>query len=73
MSAAWSQGKVTRLQVLSERGGPCTLYAPWPEGITVQQATGQAVEVSTDPYGRMAFPTIAGEKYSLQPTASSRG
>lgn len=73
VSAAWSQGRVTRLQVLSERGVPCAIYAPWPEGITVQQATGQAVEVSTDPHGRMAFPTNAGEKYSLQPPAAPRG
>jgi len=73
VSAAWSQGKVTRLQVFSERGGPCTLYAPWPAGISVQPSSGPAVECSADPYGRIVFPTVAAETYTVRPVVPSHG
>jgi hypothetical protein len=66
VSAAWSQGKVTRLQIISERGGPCVLYNPWTEGLAVCDAAGQSVALGADAYGRPAFPTVAGTTYVLR-------
>jgi hypothetical protein len=70
VSAAWSQGTVTRLQIHSERGGPCTLYAPWQGGLTVRDAAGQLVATARDAYGRAVFPTTAGETYTLAAPAA---
>lgn len=69
VTAAWSKGKVTQLEILSERGSPCAVYAPWPDGFQVHDNTGQVVAVTRDPFGRPVFPTTAGRRYILQPSA----
>jgi hypothetical protein len=65
VSAAWSKGQVTSLEIHSERGERCTIYAPWTGGIKIADSKGQAVKVSADPYGRAVFETRPGETYRL--------
>jgi hypothetical protein len=66
VTAAWSNGQVNSLEILSERGADCRLYAPWPAGIEVADANGQAVPVTNDPYGRPGFATQAGMRYVVR-------
>ena len=67
VTAAWSQGRVTSLQILSEKGAPCRLYSPWPGGFKVADQTGQAVPVTEDQFGRPEFATKAGMRYMIVP------
>jgi hypothetical protein len=69
VTAAWANGSVAQLEILSERGGPCTLYSPWADGFLVHDAQGQAVAVTKDPFGRPMFATRAGGRYTLRPAA----
>jgi len=66
VTAAWSKGEVTELEVLSERGGSCSLYVPWPTGMKVIDQTGLETAVSPQSDGRAAFETRAGVSYKLQ-------
>ncbi len=68
VSASWSNGRVGKAEILSEKGGPCRVYSPWPGGLRVLDARGREVEVRRDPYGRPEFQTVAGEKYILTET-----
>ena len=67
VNAAWSKGKVTELEVLSGKGGLCSLYVPWPTGMKVTSQAGQEIAISPLSDGRAVFPTDAGMKYSLRP------
>ena len=65
VSAAWNDGRVKSLDILSERGARCHVYSPWPEGIKVLDELGQTVESASDDYGRTEFGTRAGSRYRL--------
>ena len=67
VSAAWAKGQVTTLTIHSEKGAPCSLYAPWPTGIAVTDSRGNAVEVGADAYGRPTFATRPGSAYTVRP------
>jgi hypothetical protein len=67
VSAAWSEGRVQSLDILSERGARCYLYPPWPEGMKVLDERGQTVESALDDYGRTGFATRAESRYRLTP------
>jgi hypothetical protein len=68
VSAAWSDGRVTSLEIRSEKGAPCRLYSPWPtSGIRVADEAGREVPVDADPYGRPGFATRPGAKYTVRP------
>ncbi len=65
VSAAWSQGRLASLEVFSEKGAACRVYAPWPGGLKVTDQNGQAVAVTADAFGRPEFATQAGRRYSI--------
>jgi hypothetical protein len=65
VSASWSQGRVASLEISSEKGAPCRLYSPWPNGIKVVDANGKPVAVTADAFGRPEFATVAGGRYSV--------
>ncbi len=67
VSAAWSQGQVTSLQVVSQAGTRCRLYSPWPSGVKVIDDAGQNVECAAEDFGRISFTTRSGGKYRLEP------
>ena len=67
VTASWSGGRVTSLEVHSEKGATCCLYSPWPSGIQVVDEAGRPVAVAADPYGRPSFPTRAGGNYTVKP------
>ena len=69
VSAAWRQGRVQSLDILSERGARCHLYPPWPEGFKVLDETGQTVKCAPDEFGRVGFTTQPGGSYRLSPAA----
>lgn len=66
VSAAWSGGKVTSLEITSEKGKPCRILEPWPEGAAVTDATGKAVKVRRES-GFADFDTVAGATYRVTP------
>ena len=65
VSATWSQGRVTRLDVKSEKGAACALYPPWPGTMRIVDQAGQAVPVDKDRFGRLVFSTVAGNTYTI--------
>lgn len=67
VSAAWSQGRVASLEIFSEKGAPCRLYSPWPNGLRVVAQDGQEVSVVADPFGRPEFATRPGVRYAVSP------
>ena len=67
VSAAWSQGQVTSLQVVSQAGTRCRLYPPWPSGVKVIDDAGQNAECIVEDFGRVSFATRPGGKYRLKP------
>jgi len=67
VSAAWSKGEVTSLEILSERGGSCSVYVPWRTGMKVFDQAGQQIPSTPQGDGRAAFQTHAGKTYSLRP------
>jgi hypothetical protein len=66
VSASWAKGRVESFKILSEKGAPCRLYAPWPAGVAVLDGVGQPVECATDEYGRLAFATLPGGTYQVK-------
>jgi hypothetical protein len=72
VTAGWTKGRVRELEILSERGAPCAVYSPWPEGLQVRDHAGQSVPVTKDPFGRPSFATTAGGQYLLEPQLSRR-
>jgi alpha-L-fucosidase 2 len=71
VTAAWSQGAVTALDVRSEKGAPCSLYVPWSGGMTVRDEAGQAVSAADQGSGRASFATRPGATYRLRPASSA--
>lgn len=65
VSASWEAGTVTSLQITSEKGGPCRILAPWPEGVKVRTAAGQDTAAAEWAPGILGFDTKAGETYVL--------
>jgi hypothetical protein len=65
VSAAWTQGRVASLEILSEKGATCRLYSPWPGGFKVADQNGQPLAVTADAFGRPEFVTQAGSRYVL--------
>jgi hypothetical protein len=65
VSASWSRGEVTRLEIRSEKGGRCRLYPPWPEGCKVIDAAGLIFEAEAEPWGRVGFDTRPGGSYRI--------
>jgi hypothetical protein len=65
VSASWSDGSVKLAEILSERGGPCRLFSPWPEGLRVEAANGEPVAVGRSEDGVFSFTTVAGQTYRL--------
>ncbi len=69
VSAACSKGRVTSVDIFSEKGSQCHLYPPWPSGVKVSDELGKPVVCTTEEYGRVAFPTRVGGTYRLEPGA----
>ncbi len=69
VSASWSGGKVASLEIHSEKGVPCRMYVPWPKGMKVNDAAGHDVAVTSEPNGRLRFPTRPGTTYTLRPAS----
>ena len=72
MSASWKSGAVTDLRIVSEKGAPCTLYSPWPNGTRVRDGAGRNVAVGKDAFGRPRFATQAGGTYIVTPSGGRR-
>lgn len=66
VTAAWSHGEVTELEILSEKGALCRLYVPWGPQVQVVDDQGQLLELTPEPCGRVSFPTRAGGKYTFR-------
>jgi len=66
VSAASSGGRVTSLEIVSEKGSRCRLYPPWPSGVKVTDESGKLVDCETEDYGRISFPTQIGATYRLE-------
>ncbi len=66
VSAAWSKGEVTSLEIRSERGGRCRLYPPWAGGIRAVDEGGREVEVTAEPWGRAGFDARSGGAYRIE-------
>jgi hypothetical protein len=45
VTAAWVKGRVDTLRILSEKGGECRLYAPWPSESIIQDGKTNAVTI----------------------------
>lgn len=67
VSASWREGRVTGLEILSEKGGPCRLVTPWPQGIQVETVAGDSVKVTPWAENIPTFDTTAGETYRIVP------
>jgi hypothetical protein len=74
VSASWGKGTVQDVEILSEKGGPCRLYSPWSDGLSVTTSAGNAVEVAKPKDGIYEFATKAGQRYRIQRrSADKRG
>jgi hypothetical protein len=63
VSAAWRDGGVHDVEVVSEKGTLCRIHGDW----SVTDAnTGFLVDTSRDEFGRLCFKTVAGGKYRLE-------
>lgn len=72
VSAAWSQGRVASLEIVSEKGAPCRLYSPWSGGVKVSDQNGRAIAVTVDTFGRPEFATRPAVRYTLAPSVTTR-
>jgi hypothetical protein len=70
VSAGWKDGRVTSLEIVSEKGTPCRLVTPWPGGVKVESASGESVPSTEWAPGISAFETKAGQTYRVLPNAS---
>jgi len=66
VSASWSKGEVTALEIQSEAGETCRVYVPWAGGVRVLDEGGRAIEVTRDAYGRASFETRPAGVYTLK-------
>jgi hypothetical protein len=67
VSALWSHGTVTNLEILSEKGAQCRIYSPWPGGVQVVDGHSRQIKITPGDYGRLTFATEAGTTYRLRP------
>jgi alpha-L-fucosidase 2 len=67
VSAAWSQGQVQSLQVVSQADARCRLYPPWPSGVKVIDDAGHEVQCIAEDFSRISFATRPGGTYRLEP------
>lgn len=63
VSAAWSKGRATRLEIFSKVGGPLTLRYPGLAQATFRTRDGQRVSQRPDARGDVSFDTKPGEIY----------
>ena len=62
IDAEWTDGKVGKVSVTSEKGEDCLIHGRW----IVRDATGAVVPQDKDAFGRNRFKTAAGATYSLE-------
>lgn len=67
VSASWSHGTVTGLEILSEKGARCRIYSPWPGGVQVVDDHSRQIQIALEDYGRLSFATEVGTSYRLRP------
>ena len=67
VSAAMAGGEIQPVAVLSESGGRCRLYSPWPGGLAVSDSLGNPVDMSAPQDGIHSFDTVPGGRYTLRP------
>lgn len=61
VSAAWSDGAVRWVKVVSEKGGPLRLHNPWPHGARIQRPSGELLLRGE----QIAIDTLPGETIDL--------
>ncbi|HPO12708.1 MAG TPA: hypothetical protein PLI09_04625 [Candidatus Hydrogenedentes bacterium] len=65
-SASWEQGRITDLKIMSEKGGECRVYEPWPSSqAEVFTENGTPVEVAHE-IGMLHFQTAPGAIFVLR-------
>jgi len=65
VSAYWADGQVRSLKIRSEKGAPCRIYPPRPDGIRVIDAANKEIPVTKDAYGRAEFATVPAGEYHV--------
>jgi len=65
VSAKLRKGKVCKVQIVSEKGRPCTGQNPWPGKAVQLVRNGQAAETLTGE--RVTFSTAVNETIELRP------
>ena len=65
VSAAWTNGEVSAVEILSERGARCRLRDPWPGKTRIVDRSGKEVSLACEKEGIIGFPTQVGESYQL--------
>ncbi|MBE6395944.1 MAG: hypothetical protein E7046_02935 [Lentisphaerae bacterium] len=63
VSAAWRDGGVRDVEIISEKGALCRIHGDWS---VTDAKTGFLVDTSRDEFGRLCFKTVAGGKYRLE-------
>jgi len=70
VSAAWREGQVESLSILSERGKRCRVASPWPGGLEVVDSSGRPVGTTVESENIACFDTEPGGQYELRPRSS---
>ena len=68
VSAARKDGKITSVEITSEKGRACRLFSPWKGGFTVKDDAGRKIPVVAEAEGVFRFETVPGATYSLSQT-----
>ncbi len=66
VSAAWRQGRVDSLSILSEQGAECCMHVPWLGEIQVLDAGESPVPVAAEAQ-TIRFQTLPGGRYHISP------
>lgn len=66
VSASRKGGVVGDVEILSEKGAPCRIEPPWPEGVDVTESAGGKVALARDQHGGIGFETKAGVLYRVR-------
>lgn len=72
VSAAWKQGKLTELSILSRSGRECTLKYPGLAAAKVFDSSGEPLNVNMIDSDTLQFPTQAGGRYTAHFTQPER-
>ena len=59
VDAEWKDGKIGRVRIVSEKGADCPIHGDW----SVRDASGAAVPLFKDAFGRTCFKTVPGGEY----------